>query len=206
MDSFEQLKQECSLCERCSLGATRKNLVFGTGNEHSDIVFVGEGPGEKEDLQGIPFVGPAGQLLDTMLKLIGLLREDVYICNSVKCRPPLNRDPAQEEREACSQWLQRQLDLIDPKIIVCLGRISATSLISPNFKITKEHGQWYDIDGRKVIATYHPSALLRDVSKRPEAFADFREIRSAMRELGHPCDPLSFYSFRDKETDNVPVL
>lgn len=206
MDSFEQLKQECSLCERCGLGATRKNLVFGTGNEHSDIVFVGEGPGEKEDLQGIPFVGPAGQLLDTMLKLIGLQREDVYICNIVKCRPPLNRDPAPEEREACSQWLQRQLDLIDPKIIVCLGRISASSLISPSFKITKEHGQWYEIGGRKVIATFHPSALLRDVSKRPEAFADFREIRSAMRELGHLCDPLSFYSSKDKETDNVPVL
>ena len=108
MDSFEQLKQDCSNCSRCILGATRKNLVFGTGNEHSDLVFVGEGPGEKEDQQGIPFVGPAGQLLDVMLKLIGLRREDVYICNIVKCRPPQNRDPAPDEREACSQWLQRQ--------------------------------------------------------------------------------------------------
>ena len=206
MDSFEQLKQDCSNCSRCILGATRKNLVFGTGNEHSDLVFVGEGPGEKEDQQGIPFVGPAGQLLDVMLKLIGLRREDVYICNIVKCRPPQNRDPAPDEREACSQWLQRQLALIDPKIIVCLGRISATSLISPTFKITKEHGQWYEIDGRKVIATYHPSALLRDVSKRPEAFADFREIRSALRALGRPCDPLSFYSSENKETENDPVL
>ena len=199
MDSFEQLKQECSLCDRCPLGATRTNLVFGTGNEHSDIVFVGEGPGEKEDLQGIPVVGPAGQLLDVMLKLIGLRREDVYICNIVKCRPPMNRDPAPEEREACSQWLERQLALIDPKIIVCLGRISATWLISPSFKITKEHGQWYEIDGRKVIATFHPSALLRDVSKRPEAFADFREIRSAMRELGHELNPLALYDARKKE-------
>ena len=199
MDSFEQLKQECSLCDRCPLSATRTNLVFGTGNEHSDIVFVGEGPGEKEDLQGIPFVGPAGQLLDVMLKLIGLRREDVYICNIVKCRPPMNRDPAPEEREACSQWLERQLALIDPKIIVCLGRISATWLISPSFKITKEHGQWYEIDGRKVIATFHPSALLRDVSKRPEAFADFREIRSAMRELGHELDPLALYDAEKKE-------
>ena len=199
MDSFEQLKQECGLCDRCPLGATRTNLVFGTGNEHSDIVFVGEGPGEKEDLQGIPFVGPAGQLLDVMLKLIGLRREDVYICNIVKCRPPMNRDPAPEEREACSQWLERQIALINPKIIVCLGRISATWLISPSFKITKEHGQWYEIDGRKVIATFHPSALLRDVSKRPEAFADFREIRSAMRELGHELNPLALYDAEKKE-------
>ena len=193
MDSFELLKQECSSCARCSLGRTRTNLVFGTGDEHSDIVFVGEGPGEQEDLKGIPCVGPAGQLLDTMLKLIGFRREDVYICNIVKCRPPMNRDPAPEEREACSEWLDRQLKLIDPKIIVCLGRISATSLINPSFRITKEHGQWHEIDGRKVIATYHPSALLRDVSKRPEAFADFREIRNALRELGHSPDPLAFY-------------
>ena len=197
-DSFEQLKQECNLCARCSLGATRTNLVFGTGNEHSDIVFVGEGPGEKEDLQGIPFVGPAGQLLDVMLKLIGLRREDVYICNIVKCRPPFNRDPAPEEQKACSEWLQRQLALIHPRILVCLGRISAKSLISPDFKITRDHGRWYEVDGRMVIATYHPSALLRDVSKRPEAFADFREIRSAMRALGHHLNPLALTAEEEK--------
>lgn len=202
MDTMEQLRQECSGCRLCRLCETRTNLVFGVGNEHSDIVFVGEGPGEKEDLQGIPFVGPAGQLLDVMLKLIGLKREDVYICNIVKCRPPQNRDPAPEEREACSVWLKRQIAYIDPKIIVCLGRISATSLISPSFRITREHGQWYEIEGRRVIATFHPSALLRDVSKRPEAFADFREIRTAMRSLGHVLDPLALTSDntqKDKE-------
>lgn len=185
MGSFEQLRQECMQCARCGLCRTRTNLVFGVGNEKAPIVFVGEGPGEKEDLQGVPFVGPAGQLLDVMLQLIGLDRTKVYICNIVKCRPPLNRDPAPEEREACSEWLNRQIDLIDPKIIVCLGRISAISLIDPSFRITREHGKWFQFGGRRIIATYHPSALLRDISKRPEAFADFREIRSALRTIGY---------------------
>ena len=185
MESFELLRQECYQCSRCDLCRTRTNLVFGDGYEKAPIVFVGEGPGEKEDLQGIPFVGPAGQLLDVMLQLIGLDRTKAYICNIVKCRPPLNRDPAPEERAACSEWLNRQIELIDPQIIVCLGRISAISLIDPDFRITKEHGKWFRINGRQVIATYHPSALLRDISKRPEAFADFREIRSALRQSGY---------------------
>lgn len=182
MDSFELLKSECRACSRCGLCQTRTNLVFGIGNEQANLMFIGEGPGEKEDLQGIPFVGPAGQLLDTMLKLIGLERSEVYIANIVKCRPPMNRDPKPEEREACSAWLDRQIALVDPKIIVCLGRISAVSIIDSDFKITREHGKWFEINGRKVIATYHPSALLRDESKRPDAFSDFREIRSAYRE------------------------
>ena len=183
MDSIENLKHECESCMRCSLGRTRTNLVFGDGNPEADILFVGEGPGEQEDLKGLPFVGPAGQLLDVMLRLIGLDRTKVYICNIVKCRPPKNRDPLPEERSSCSEWLQRQIALVDPRIIVCLGRISATSLISPDFKITREHGQWYEMNGRRIIATYHPSALLRDVSKRPDAFTDFREIRRVYREL-----------------------
>lgn len=184
MDTFEQLKAECSACERCGLCQTRTNLVFGIGNEHSDLMLIGEGPGEKEDLQGIPFVGPAGKLLDVQLELIGLKREDVYIANIVKCRPPLNRDPAPEERTACSGWLQRQITLVDPKVIVCLGRISATTLIDPGFRITRDHGQWYDLNGRKYIATFHPSALLRDESKRPDAFSDFRAIRAELRNIG----------------------
>ena len=183
MDTIEELKQECEGCQRCDLGRTRTTLVFGDGNPEADILFVGEGPGEQEDLQGLPFVGPAGQLLDVMLRLIGLDRTKVYICNIVKCRPPKNRDPLPEERTACSEWLRRQIALVDPKIIVCLGRISATSLISPDFRITREHGQWHETDGRHIIATYHPSALLRDVTKRPEAFTDFREIRRLLREL-----------------------
>lgn len=184
MEPIELLKEECSRCMQCALGSTRTNLVFGDGNEKAPIMFVGEGPGEQEDLKGIPFVGPAGQLLDVMLRLIGLDRTKVYICNIVKCRPPRNRDPAPEERDACSVWLNRQIELIDPKIIICLGRVSATSLIDPEFRITREHGLWFTIDGRQYLATYHPSALLRDVTKRPEAFADFRMIRTALRRQG----------------------
>ena len=178
MDSFEKLKAECTCCASCALASTRTNLVFGCGNEHSRIMFVGEGPGQQEDEQGEPFVGPAGKLLDVELELIGLSREDVYIANIVKCRPPQNRDPLPEEQDACRGWLDRQISLVDPAIIVCLGRISAKALIDPGFMITKQHGQWFEKDGRKYIATYHPSALLRDVSKRPDAFTDFTVIRS----------------------------
>lgn len=183
MDSFEQLKKDCFRCERCALCSSRHNLVFGVGNEHSDIMFIGEGPGEQEDLKGEPFVGPAGQLLDTMFKLTGFDRHKVYIANIIKCRPPMNRDPNPEERMACSEWLERQIALIDPKIIVCLGRIAATSLIDANFRITREHGQWFEKNGRKYIATYHPSALLRDINKRPDAFSDFRTIRAEYRSI-----------------------
>ena len=183
MDSFEQLKADCSGCTRCPLCEGRTNLVFGTGSESSKIMFIGEGPGEQEDLKGEPFVGPAGKLLDTMLYLIGLNRSEVYIANIVKCRPPHNRDPKPEEENACAEWLERQIALIDPAIIVCLGRIAAKRLISEDFRITQEHGQWFDLGGRRIIATYHPSALLRDESKRPDAFSDFREIRAVLRQL-----------------------
>lgn len=183
MDSFEKLLADCAGCARCPLSEGRTNLVFGTGNETSPLMFIGEGPGEQEDLKGEPFVGPAGKLLDTMLYLIGLSRDEVYIANIVKCRPPHNRDPKPEEENACAEWLERQIALVNPKIIVCLGRIAAKRLISENFRITQEHGQWFESGGRKIIATYHPSALLRDESKRPDAFSDFREIRSALRQI-----------------------
>ena len=177
MSDMEKLKQQCLQCENCGLAETRINVVFGVGNPESPLVFVGEGPGEQEDLQGEPFVGPAGQLLDIMLEIMELDRSSVYICNIVKCRPPKNRDPYPEEREACSQWLTRQLEIISPKIIVCLGRIAATSLIDPDFRITRQHGQWFSRDGISYPAIYHPAALLRDVGKRPETFMDLKEIR-----------------------------
>ena len=177
MSELETLKQQCLQCQNCGLAATRTNLVFGVGNPESPIVFVGEGPGEQEDLQGEPFVGRAGQLLDIMLEIIGLDRSRVYICNIVKCRPPKNRDPHPEERDACRPWLNRQLEIISPKIIVCLGRIAATSLIDPEFRITRQHGQWFSLDGISCTAIYHPAALLRDPGKRPETFVDLKEIR-----------------------------
>lgn len=181
MDTWESLKHDCKDCRACSLGDTRHNLVFGVGNEQAEVMLVGEGPGEQEDLKGIPFVGPAGKLLDDMLEMIDLDRRKVYIANIVKCRPPRNRDPLNVEQEACRPWLDRQIALVDPKIIVCLGRIAAMSLIREDFRITREHGQWFEVNGRHIMATYHPSALLRDVDKRPEAFMDLRELRKEIK-------------------------
>ena len=183
MDSWDILKTECASCRACPLCEGRHNLVFGVGNEHADLMFIGEGPGEQEDLQGVPFVGPAGKLLDSMLEMIDLDRSRVYIANMVKCRPPHNRDPQASEMAACRAWLDRQIALVDPKLIVCLGRISAMALIREDFRITREHGLWFDKDGRRILATFHPSALLRDPSRRPEAFMDLREIRKEYRAL-----------------------
>ncbi len=183
MDTWETLRDECGRCHGCSLCETRQNLVFGVGNEHSEVMLIGEGPGEQEDKTGIPFVGPAGKLLDNMLEMIDLNREKVYIANIVKCRPPRNRDPMNIEQDACIGWLERQIALVDPRIIVCLGRISAMRLIDPGFRITRDHGRWYDRDGRRVMAIYHPSALLRDVDKRPETFMDLRELRKEIRRI-----------------------
>ena len=183
MQSWEELEQSCQSCTGCELCKTRTNVVFGVGNRRADILFVGEGPGEQEDLQGEPFVGPAGKLLDDMLSIIDLDRSICYIGNIVKCRPPRNRDPQETEQEACIGYLQKQIQLIQPKIIVCLGRIAAMKLIRPDYRITREHGQWMEKDGIWFTATYHPSALLRDVTKRPEAFGDLLSIREMMRKL-----------------------
>ena len=181
MDTWESLKRDCAGCRGCSLAETRHNLGFGVGNAQAEVMLIGEGPGEQEDLQGVPFVGPAGKLLDDMLEMIDLDRQKVYIANIVKCRPPRNRDPLNVEQEACRPWLDRQIALVNPRIIVCLGRIAAMALIREDFRITREHGQWFDRDGRRLMATYHPSALLRDVDKRPEAFMDLRALRKEIK-------------------------
>ena len=181
MDTWESLKRDCAGCRCCSLGETRHKLVFGVGNAQAEVMLIGEGPGEQEDLQGVPFVGPAGKLLDDMLEMIDLDRQKVYIANIVKGRPPRNRDPLNVEQEACRPWLDRQIALVNPKIIVCLGRIAAMALIREDFRITREHGQWFERDGRRLMATYHPSALLRDVDKRPEAFMDLRALRKEIK-------------------------
>lgn len=180
---LEKLRGECEGCTGCALCSTRTNLVFGVGNPSTGIMLIGEGPGEQEDIQGIPFVGRAGQLLDDMLKMIDLDRSKLYIANVVKCRPPKNRDPLAEEQAACRKWLDRQMQLIDPKIVVCLGRIAAAAVIHEDYRITREHGQWADVGGIRMTAIYHPAALLRDVGKRPETFADLRSIRSEIRRL-----------------------
>ena len=184
MLGWEELQKECMHCNKCGLCSTRTNVVFGVGNRETDILFVGEGPGEQEDLQGEPFVGPAGKLLDEMLCIIDLDRKkNCYIANIVKCRPPQNRDPEPQEQDACIGYLRNQVALIKPKIIVCLGRIAAMKLIREDYRITREHGQWTQKTGVWMTAVYHPSALLRDVSKRPETFEDLLSIREKMKEL-----------------------
>jgi len=158
--------------------------VFGVGNRSSEVLFIGEGPGESEDLKGEPFVGRAGKLLDDMLKLIDLSRDkNIYIANIVKCRPPNNRDPHNTERDACRDWLWAQYETMKPKIVVCLGRIAATELIDSEFKITRDHGKWYDKDGMKFMALYHPSALLRDPHKKPDTFVDLKELERTIKEV-----------------------
>ena len=184
MNDWKQLKEACAQCTRCGLCEQRHNVVFGVGNESADIMFVGEGPGEQEDLQGLPFVGPAGKLLDDMLSIIDLSRrENCYIANIVKCRPPRNRDPLDTEQDACIDYLRSQVALVRPRIIVCLGRIAAKRLIDENYRITRQHGQWVKRGEIWMTAIYHPSALLRDVSKRPETFDDLLSIREKMQEL-----------------------
>ena len=182
-ESLEQLKTDCLSCADCPLAQTRTNVVFGVGNREADIMFVGEGPGEQEDLQGVPFVGPAGKLLDDMLSIIDLDRTCCYIANIVKCRPPRNRDPQEDEQDACFGYLKEQIELVRPKIIVCLGRIAAQRLIRPDFRITREHGTWFQGGQVWLTAIYHPSALLRDLSKRPETFDDLLQIRDRLAVL-----------------------
>lgn len=182
MDTWEDLENACNACVKCELHKTRTNVVFGIGNRNAEVLFIGEGPGEREDLKGEPFVGRAGEFLDDMLKIIGLSREtNIYIANIVKCRPPNNRDPHITEREACFDWLRAQIGLIKPKIIVCLGRIAACELIDSNFKITANHGKWYEIGGVKHMALFHPAALLRDPTKRPDTFVDLKELERAIQ-------------------------
>lgn len=182
---WKELQSQCMACTRCGLCQTRHHVVFGVGNPDADVMFIGEGPGEQEDLRGEPFVGPAGMLLDDMLSIIDLDRKtNCYIANIVKCRPPHNRDPEEAEQEACIGYLRSQIALVNPKIIVCLGRIAAKQLIDRDFRITRQHGQWIQKDGIWMMAIYHPSALLRDVGKRPETFDDLMSLREKIRQLG----------------------
>ena len=183
MLDWQDLKAQCMSCTNCVLCKTRHNVVFGVGPKNADIMFIGEGPGEQEDIQGEPFVGAAGKLLDDMLSIIDLSRDNCYIANIVKCRPPGNRDPKDEEQDACIGFLRNQVALIQPKIIVCLGRIAAMRIIRPDYRITKEHGIWVQKNGIWMTAFYHPSALLRDLSKRPETFEDLLSLRNKYRDL-----------------------
>ena len=184
MLDWNTLEQTCLNCTKCGLCETRHNVVFGVGPKNADVMFIGEGPGEQEDLKGEPFVGAAGKLLDDMLSIIDLNRENCYIANIVKCRPPRNRDPLETEQDACIGYLRNQVALIQPKIIVCLGRIAAMRIIRSDFRITRDHGSWVEKNGIWMSAIYHPSALLRDLTKRPETFDDLLSLREKIRQTG----------------------
>lgn len=164
-------------CLNCPLGATRTKFVFGSGNPNADVMFVGEAPGEKEDLEGLPFVGRSGRLLTDILKAIDLSREDVYIANILKCRPPDNRDPNKAEIEECEPYLLKQIELIKPKLLVALGRISATTLLRSKESLTAMRGQVFDYHGTDMVVTYHPAALLRNPNWKRPAWEDFKKIR-----------------------------
>lgn len=180
-DSWETLRSECLQCRACGLAPDPAPRGFRRGRPGCQNSAGGRGAGQHEDEQGVPFVGRAGQLLDDMLEIIGLDRTSVYIANIVKCRPPDNRDPLNVEKDACVGWLRRQTALLQPKIIVCLGRIAAKIIIKEDFRITAEHGRWFERGGVQMTAIYHPSALLRDVSKRPETFEDLKSIQAKIR-------------------------
>lgn len=182
MHTWNEIENFVVHCNRCPLCQTRNHSVMGKGSHQASIMFIGEAPGAKEDLAGIPFVGPAGQLFDELLKDCGLSRKDVYVTNIVKCRPPYNRDPQVQEQACCFPYLRYETYLLHPKIIVCLGRISAQKLIDPNFRITRQHGQWIERKGYYLTAVYHPSALLRDPTKIEETKRDFREIVNKLNE------------------------
>ena len=183
MTPWEELRENCLNCHACQLRQTCTQVVFGVGDPHAEVLFIGEAPGANEDIQGEPFVGRGGKLLDDMLAMIGLSRKNIYITNSVKCRPPENRDPLGVEQDACIGYLRRQVALLRPKIIVCLGRIAAMRIIKPDFKITREHGQWFEKNGFQMMAVYHPAALLRDPRRRPESFEDFKGLQQKINEL-----------------------
>lgn len=182
--TLDELEKECKNCRKCPLCEGRTNLVFGEGKKDADIMLIGEGPGENEDLQGRPFVGRSGQLLDKFLAAVDLSREkNVYIANMVKCRPPKNRDPKPEEQDTCIAWLREQFKIIRPKIIVCVGRISAQKLISPDFRVTKEHGVFIEKNGVLMMGTFHPAAILRNPNNKELAFQDWLALRNKIREL-----------------------
>ena len=183
MYTWEELKQFVDHCGRCPLCRTRTHAVMGRGNLKAAVMFVAEAPGRQEDQQAIPFVGPAGHVFDQLLEAASMSREEIYITNIIKCNPPFNRDPSEEEKAACIDYLKYETLLIRPKIMVCLGRVAAQRIIRPDFRITREHGLWTERKGYQLTAVLHPSALLRDPSRIPEAKQDFLAIRRKADEL-----------------------
>lgn len=183
MYTWKDIEQYIASCARCPLSQTRRLPVMGRGSHSADIMLIAEAPGGQEDLEGLPFVGRSGKLLDELLKSCSLTRDEIYITNILKCHPPGNRDPKEAEKEACISYLKYETFLLKPKIIVCLGRVAAQRIIAPDYKITRQHGTWTSRKGCFMTAVYHPSAILRDPSKLDVTKADFREIVKKRDEL-----------------------
>ena len=179
-ETLEQIREAMGECTRCKLHKGRTKIVFGAGNPKADLVFVGEGPGHDEDIQGLPFVGRAGQLLNQMIEAMGLHRDDVYICNIVKCRPPENRTPEKDEIATCSPFLLRQLAVIAPEVIVCLGNVAAQTMLGTKKSISHFRGQWFDFRGSRLLATYHPAYLLRNPNAKPEVWKDLQKVMAVL--------------------------
>ena len=182
-ETMEELKDVAINCNRCKLSTGRKNIVFGVGNENADIMFIGEGPGADEDTQGIPFVGKAGQLMNKAFDVVGMEREEVYIANIVKCRPPNNRDPEQDEVLSCINYLRNQVMIVKPKIIVLLGRISLQNILGKEYKITASRGKWVEKKGILYMPTWHPAALLRDETKKIDFIRDLKEVINKLNDM-----------------------
>ena len=182
-EKMEELKDAIKNCNRCKLCKNRKNIVFGIGNENANIMLIGEGPGADEDKQGIPFVGKAGQLMNKAFDALGIEREDVYIANIVKCRPPNNRDPEPDEIQGCMNYLRNQVIIVKPKIIVLLGRIALQNILGKEYKITASRGHWIEKKGIMYMPTWHPAALLRDETKKIDFWRDFKKVLEMCREL-----------------------
>lgn len=183
INTLEEWRDFCLQCRRCLLRQGAKNIVFGEGNPRAEIMLVGEGPGAEEDRVGRPFVGAAGRLLDRILAAAGWSRDEVYIANIVKCRPPGNRQPQREETEACLPLLQKQIALIDPLIIICLGAVAGKALLKPDFFITKERGKWHKLGDRLVMPTFHPAALLRDPGKKRPVWEDIKKVMAMYKKM-----------------------
>lgn len=179
-DPYESLRQETMACKKCRLHETRTNVVFGVGDTSADLMFVGEGPGADEDAQGIPFVGRAGKLLTKMIEAMGYTREQVYIANIVKCRPPGNRNPFEDESNTCIGYLFRQMEFIKPKVMVCLGSVAAQNLLKTNQGITKIRGEFVDLNGVKVMPTFHPAYLLRNPKMKKPCWEDLQAVMAEL--------------------------
>ena len=181
--NLEELENSIKGCNKCKLCGGRNSIVFGVGNENADIMFIGEGPGADEDAQGIPFVGKAGQLMNKAFDGVGINRDEVYIANIVKCRPPQNRNPEKDEAEACIDYLRNQVMIIKPKIIVLLGNVALKNILGEEYGITKARGKWIEKKGIWYLPTFHPAALLRDESKKLDFWKDLKEVNNKLGEL-----------------------